>query len=103
MYLEILDKFADLAAKKVNYKKQSPSRFFIGAMMAGAYLGLAIMPWSTLGNATSGMFFMGVANCYASQLSIAGQTEPGDAEELASVLHTNGRKITGKLAEERES
>lgn len=50
MYLETVDKFADLAAKKVKYQKMSPSGFFIGAMMAGAYVGLAIILIFTLGN-----------------------------------------------------
>lgn len=50
MYLETVDKFADLAAKKVKYQKKSPSAFFIGAMMAGAYVGLAIILIFTLGN-----------------------------------------------------
>ncbi len=50
MYLETVDKFADLAAKKVRYQKKSPSAFFIGAMMAGAYVGLAIILIFTLGN-----------------------------------------------------
>ena len=50
MYLETVDKFADLAAKKVKYQKKSPAGFFIGAMMAGAYVGLAIILIFTLGN-----------------------------------------------------
>jgi len=50
MYLETVDKFADLAAKKVKYQKKSPSAFFVGAMMAGAYVGLAIILIFTLGN-----------------------------------------------------
>ena len=50
MYLETVDKFADLAAKKVKYQKKSPAGFFVGAMMAGAYVGLAIILIFTLGN-----------------------------------------------------
>ena len=50
MYLETVDKFADLAAKKVKYQKKSPGAFFVGAMMAGAYVGLAIILIFTLGN-----------------------------------------------------
>lgn len=50
MYLETVDKFADLAAKKVAYQKKSPAGFFVGAMMAGAYVGLAIILIFTLGN-----------------------------------------------------
>lgn len=50
MYLETVDKFAELAAKKVKYQKQSPAGFFVGAMMAGAYVGLAIILIFTLGN-----------------------------------------------------
>lgn len=50
MYLETVDKFADLAAKKVKFQKKSPSAFFVGAMMAGAYVGLAIILIFTLGN-----------------------------------------------------
>ena len=49
MYLETVDKFADLAAKKVKYQKKSPGAFFVGAMMAGAYVGLAIILIFTLG------------------------------------------------------
>jgi nitrite transporter NirC len=50
MYLHTVDKFAELAAKKVKYQKKSPSAFFIGAMMAGAYVGLSIILIFTLGN-----------------------------------------------------
>lgn len=50
MYLETVDKFAELAEKKVKYQNKSPSGFFIGAMMAGAYVGLAIILIFTLGN-----------------------------------------------------
>jgi len=50
MYIETVDKFADLAAKKVKYQKKSPAAFFVGAMMAGAYVGLAIILIFTLGN-----------------------------------------------------
>ena len=50
MYLETVDKFADMAAKKVKYQKKSPAAFFVGAMMAGAYVGLAIILIFTLGN-----------------------------------------------------
>lgn len=50
MYLETVDKFADMAAKKVKYQKKSPAAFFVGAMMAGAYVGLAIILIFTLGS-----------------------------------------------------
>ncbi len=50
MYLETVDKFAALAAKKVIAQKKSPSAFFVSAMMAGAYVGLAIILIFTLGN-----------------------------------------------------
>ena len=50
MYLETVDHFAGLAAKKVAYQKKSPGAFFVGAMMAGAYVGLAIILIFTLGN-----------------------------------------------------
>lgn len=50
MYLETVDKFAQLAAGKVAYQKKSPAGFFVGAMMAGAYVGLAIILIFTLGN-----------------------------------------------------
>ncbi|WP_153111981.1 nitrite transporter NirC [Propionivibrio limicola] len=50
MYLDTVDKFAELAAKKVKYQKKSPGAFFVGAMMAGAYVGLAIILIFTLGN-----------------------------------------------------
>ncbi len=50
MYLETVDKFAELAAKKVKFQKKFPGAFFVGAMMAGAYVGLAIILIFTLGN-----------------------------------------------------
>lgn len=50
MYLETVDKFAEAAARKVSYQKKSPGAFFVGAMMAGAYVGLAIILIFTLGN-----------------------------------------------------
>ncbi len=48
MYLETVDKFSDLAAKKVKYQKKSPTGFFLGAMVAGVYVGLAIILISPL-------------------------------------------------------
>lgn len=43
MYRDTLDYFADMAAAKVAALKRNPFGFFIGAMMAGAYVGFGII------------------------------------------------------------
>lgn len=50
MYLETVDNFADLAAKKSSYLKRSPFGFWISAMMAGAYIGLGIILIFSIGS-----------------------------------------------------
>lgn len=49
MYLETIDLFADMARKKVNLLKDNPLSFYIGALMAGAYVGMGILLIFTLG------------------------------------------------------
>ena len=43
MYLETVDQFAELAAKRSGFLKRSPLGFWITSMMAGAYVGLGII------------------------------------------------------------
>ena len=43
MYLETVDNFADVAAKRSAFLKNSPIGFWISTMMAGAYIGLGII------------------------------------------------------------
>jgi nitrite transporter len=43
MYLETVDNFASVAAKRSEFLKNSPIGFWISAMMAGAYVGLGII------------------------------------------------------------
>jgi nitrite transporter NirC len=43
MYLETVDNFAGVAAKRSEFLKKSPIGFWISAMMAGAYVGLGII------------------------------------------------------------
>lgn len=43
MYTETIDKFAELGRNKRRLLKRSPQAFFVGAMMAGAYIGLGIV------------------------------------------------------------
>lgn len=43
MYLETVDNFAGVAAKRSEFLKKSPIGFWISAMMAGAYIGLGII------------------------------------------------------------
>ncbi len=43
MYSETINKFSALAEKKVEYLKSSPLAFFIGSLMAGAYVGMGIL------------------------------------------------------------
>lgn len=43
MYEDTLEHFSALARKKADTARHSPSAFFIGAMMAGAYVGLGII------------------------------------------------------------
>lgn len=49
MYMNTLDHFAGVAEKKAAVIKNNPASFFIGAMMAGAYVGLGIILIFTLG------------------------------------------------------
>ncbi|HIN91417.1 MAG TPA: nitrite transporter NirC [Alphaproteobacteria bacterium] len=49
MYLETIDLFADMARKKVNLLEDHPLSFYIGALMAGAYVGMGILLIFTLG------------------------------------------------------
>lgn len=51
MYEDTLTLFATLARKKADTLKQAPGAFYIGAMMAGAYIGLGILLIFTLGAA----------------------------------------------------
>lgn len=43
MYLDTVDNFAEVAAKKAAYLKRAPLGFWTSAMMAGAYVGLGII------------------------------------------------------------
>lgn len=43
MYGETLDHFAQIARKKTDLLRHTPAAFFVGAMMAGAYVGLGII------------------------------------------------------------
>ena len=43
MYNETIDYFSSLATKKLSFLKSTPIAFFVGAMMAGAYVGLGII------------------------------------------------------------
>ncbi len=49
MYTDTIDHFADIAEKKAALLKNAPASFFIGSMMAGAYVGLGIILIFTLG------------------------------------------------------
>lgn len=43
MHNDTVDHYGEYAAKKMSYFKSNPMAFFIGAMMAGAYIGLGII------------------------------------------------------------
>jgi nitrite transporter len=43
MYLDTVDNFAEVAAKKAAFLKRAPGSFWISSMMAGAYVGLGII------------------------------------------------------------
>ena len=49
MYLETIDGFAELAKEKSDLLKNNPLSFYIGALMAGAYVGMGILLIFTLG------------------------------------------------------
>ena len=49
MYQETIDQFAETAAKKVKAIAGNPLGFFIAAMLAGAYVGLAIIAIFSIG------------------------------------------------------
>lgn len=50
MYLETVDSFAEVAAKKAAYAKRSPLAFWVSSMMAGAYVGLGIILIFSIGS-----------------------------------------------------
>jgi len=50
MYLETIDHFAEVAAKKAAYMKRTPLSFWISSMMAGAYVGLGIILIFSIGS-----------------------------------------------------
>lgn len=49
MYNDTIDQFAEMAAKKVRAIADNPLGFFIASMMAGAYVGLAIIAIFSIG------------------------------------------------------
>ncbi len=51
MYHESIDYFANLAEDKVKALKRNPGGFFVGSMMAGAYVGFGIILIFVLGSA----------------------------------------------------
>lgn len=51
MHTNTIDHFAQLAASKVEALKKNPTGFFIGSMMAGAYVGIGIILIFILGTA----------------------------------------------------
>src|SRR3990172_1077520 len=53
MYAETLEYFAKLASAKVAALKRNPAGFFIGSMMAGAYVGFGIILIFIVGSAAS--------------------------------------------------
>ena len=53
MYGDTVGYFAQVAAKKAKYLQQNPIGFFVGAMMAGAYVGIGIILIMTVGNSVT--------------------------------------------------
>src|SRR3972149_5919613 len=51
MYMDTIDYFANVAATKVETLKRNPFGFFIGSMMAGAYVGFGIILIFVVGSA----------------------------------------------------
>ena len=51
MYHESIDYFANFAEDKVKALKRNPGGFFVGSMMAGAYVGFGIILIFVLGSA----------------------------------------------------
>jgi nitrite transporter NirC len=49
MFARTLDHFAEVAADKAAFSRETPSAFFISSMMAGAYVGIGIILIFTLG------------------------------------------------------
>lgn len=56
MYKETVQYFADTAASKAHFLKENPVGFFIGAMMAGAYVGIGIILIMSVGNSVPPQF-----------------------------------------------
>ncbi|MEE9544483.1 MAG: hypothetical protein V3V55_02655 [Rhodospirillales bacterium] len=48
MYVDTIDHFANVAAKKAGVPRKNPASFFVGSMMAGACTGLGIALTLTL-------------------------------------------------------
>jgi nitrite transporter NirC len=51
MYRKSIDYFANFARDKVKALKRNPGGFFVGSMMAGAYVGFGIILIFVLGSA----------------------------------------------------
>ena len=49
MFAKTLDHFAEVAAAKAAFSRETPFAFFISSMMAGAYVGIGIILIFTLG------------------------------------------------------
>ena len=49
MYLDTINHFSEVAVKKADLLKNNPLSFYIGALMAGAYVGMGIVLIFTLG------------------------------------------------------
>ncbi|MDZ4230707.1 MAG: hypothetical protein U1B77_02690, partial [Dehalococcoidales bacterium] len=56
MHMDTIDKLAEVAATKVTLLKQNPLGFFIGSMMAGAYVGFGIILIFIVGSAADVAF-----------------------------------------------
>jgi len=50
VHTDTTQEFAGIAVEKIAYLSKNPLGFFISTMMAGAYVGIAIMLILTLGN-----------------------------------------------------
>jgi nitrite transporter len=50
MYLDTVNHFAEVAAKKAVYMKRTPLAFWVSSMMAGAYIGLGIILIFSIGS-----------------------------------------------------
>ncbi len=98
MYHESIDQFANVADGKVKALKRNPGGFFVGAMMAGAYVGFGIILIFILGSDAdpqSKKLIMGASFGIALTMVVFAGSELFTGHNMYMPLALFKRKITG--------